>query len=103
MHAPPALDRSNPPAGDEYGRLGSVARLLYALLDAADDDGLMGDWEHQEKWRGVRNQAERSGYIPVLPFLIELMTGLEEAGRLDHSWILRRWNAVKTKLPVSRC
>ncbi len=75
-----------------------MARLLYALLDAADDDGLMRDWTHKEEWRNARAEAEHSGYVPLMPLLIELMTALAEAGRLDRTWILRRWNDAKRKL-----
>jgi len=98
MHSPHAFGLSNPCSQDESGRLGAMARLLYALLDAADDDGLMRNWERKDEWHSARHVAELSGYRPVLPLLAKLMTELAEEGRLDRSWILRRWNEAKTKL-----
>lgn len=98
MHSPHAFGLSNSCSQDESGRLGAIARLLYALLDAADDDGLMRDWEHVDEWRSARHEAEQSCFRSVLPLLAKLMSELAEEGRLDRNWILRRWNDAKTKL-----
>jgi hypothetical protein len=93
------IDSPSSFSGDEYGRRITAARLLFALLDAADDDALLRGWAHKDDWRRVRSAAEQDGYVSELPLLIKLMTQLAGEGRLDRSWILRRWNGVKANLP----
>ena len=74
------------------------ARLLYALLDAAEDDGLMAGFAEAGRWRDVKRRAATVRFQQEGRLFWTLLSALERTGKLDSTWILARWISVKNRV-----
>lgn len=75
-------------------RITEEARLLFALMDSADDEGLLRDTLLQARWQQSKDVVERSGYEEAARLTYELLAALDGAHALDGTWISARWRAV---------
>lgn len=73
------------------------AKLLYAVLDAAYDDGLLRDPLIEKRWLAIRRQA-----VSVLTLdrasLYWLVQDLDMLGVLNRTWMQGRWLTVKERI-----
>ena len=74
-----------------------VVRLLFSLLDAAEDDGLLRDFAGEARWRELKSLAAIQRFETEAGPFCSLLAELETAGRLEHTWILERWHEVKAR------
>jgi len=74
-----------------------VVRLLFALLDAAEDDGLLRDFAGEARWQELKSLASSQRYETEVGPFCSLLAELETGGRLEHTWILERWHEVKAR------
>jgi len=72
-------------------------RLLFALLDAADDQGLLVGTPCQGPWLVTRRQLIATNYHEAASAW-GLLVELEHCGALNGSWIQRRWRSVKARI-----
>jgi hypothetical protein len=73
------------------------ARLLFALLDAADDDGLLRGFAGEARWREVKGRGPTLRYQQEGNLFWELLDELDRAGKLDRTWMHERWRTLKTR------
>jgi len=71
---------------------------LYALLDAAEDDGLMAGFAEEGCWRDVKRRAATLRFQQEGRLFWTLLSALERTGKLDSTWILARWISVKNRV-----
>ena len=74
-----------------------VVRLLFALLDAAEDDGLFRNFAGEARWRELKLLAATQRFETEVSPFFSLLAELERAGRLEHTWMLERWHKVKAQ------
>lgn len=74
-----------------------TARLLFALLDAADEDGLLRGCAREERWREVKQRSGASSYHAEGALFWELLEELDRAGKLDGTWMQERWHAARSQ------
>ena len=72
-------------------------RLLFSLLDAAEDDGLLRDFAGEARWLELKSLAASQRFETEPAPFCSLLTELEAAGRLEHTWMLERWHALKAR------
>lgn len=94
----PALEVACPMnAAAEFG-IQSEGRLLYALLDAAEESGRLSGTTC-DRWHQTRERI-RGG----TPFETEaaalhgVMTDLAASGAISHTWIEKRWSGISSRL-----
>lgn len=73
------------------------AKLLYALLDAADADGLFGRSPFAAPWEELKRMAEPFPKIDRAE-LYHLAEAVAASGALDHTWMRARWLTVKGRV-----
>ena len=74
-------------------------RLLFALLDAAEENGLLEDTAYELPWLEAKAGARQSeNYQTDADLYFDLLSGLAASGRLAGSWIEARWLAVKSRV-----
>lgn len=79
-------------------RIQSEGRLLYTLLDAAADDGLLTD-APAARWREAKTRIIRgASYESEAGALHELLDELATKGALNGSWIETRWQTLATRI-----
>jgi hypothetical protein len=71
--------------------------MLFALLDAAEDDGLLRDFAGKSRWQELKALASAQRYETEVGPFSSLLAELETAGRLEHTWMLARWHEVKAR------
>jgi hypothetical protein len=77
-------------------------RLLFALLDAAADDGLLlADSPAGRRWQELRVAAVATDFQAAEP-LYALLEEVERAGLLDATWIKDRWLGVRARFEATR-
>ena len=69
-------------------------KLLFALLDAADDAGRLRGSPARTRWTEAKKRVVASGYQDSDP-LWELLDELDRAGALEGSWMQKRWRGLK--------
>ena len=74
------------------------AKVLYALLDAADAATLLRSQELLDRWHEVKQRVDRSGYEPETECLFNLLVDADRAGLLDNSWVRSRWLTIRHRI-----
>ncbi len=78
--------------------LGSEARLLYTLLDAAHADGLFPDAALIERWRAIEARLkEHNRYFEEADAMHALLAELDASDALAGTWIQERWRSAQTR------
>jgi len=76
-------------------------RLLFTLLDAADDAGRLRGVTNAH-WREVKTRIVRGApYEQEALALHDLLAEAEVTGALKGTWIEERWHAVESRLGVN--
>lgn len=74
-------------------------RLLFALLDAVQDNGMMANAATEGRWRETKKRITRSGdYRNEAADLYELLAEVHSSGALAGTWMESRWLTVKDRL-----
>ena len=73
------------------------ARLLYTLLDAADDEQRLHDPVLAEKWRALKASFDNAHCEQYYDALEALLDELDRQGALTGTWIHARWLAAKAR------
>lgn len=73
------------------------ARLLYTLLDAAEDEGRLSDPNVFDHWRAVKARYSDADCEREHATLEALIDQLDRAGALTGTWIQARWAAAKAR------
>jgi hypothetical protein len=82
------------------GRNGS---LLYALLDAAESNGMLSSPSLGTRWREARERIALSRDFEGEEALFRaLLAELESSGALTGTWIGQRWFSVKGRMISAR-
>ena len=82
-------------------KLQSEGRLLYTLLDAADDAGLIGG-ATAARWREVKTQIVCGApYEGMANSLHELLAELGVKGALAGTWIEARWRTLEARVSAN--
>jgi hypothetical protein len=74
------------------------AKVLYALLDAAEAAGLLAGDDILTCWRDLKQRVDRSGYEPETEGLFNLLKAIDAAGLLGGSWIRLRWQSIRHRI-----
>lgn len=74
------------------------AKVLYALLDAADAATLLRSQTFIDRWRDVKSRVDRSGYEAETENLFNLLVNVDQAGLLDNSWVRARWLPIRHRI-----
>jgi hypothetical protein len=81
------------------GDIRRESRVIFTLLDAADEQGLINDRREESRWRSVYARLlQRSDYEGEARELYELMSTLDHSGVLDGTWIQQRWHLIRTRV-----
>jgi hypothetical protein len=72
-------------------------KLLYTLLDAAHDDGLLREGPLLTRWLEIKQAAAA---LPMLdrPSLYKLVEEIDATGALKNTWMRERWLALKWRV-----
>lgn len=73
------------------------ARLLYTLLDAAEDEGRLRDSAIVKRWHAVKARFNDAHCEQEHTTLEALIDELDRAGALTGTWIQARWTAAKAR------
>ena len=73
-------------------------KVLFALIDAADELGLLRALPAGAKWPQIKTSITGSDPEKEGPFLWGLMVDLEHARVLGGSWIEDRWRTIRTQV-----
>jgi hypothetical protein len=73
------------------------ARLLYALLDAAEDENRLVDPGVAERWLALKARFENAHSERHYSALEALFDELDRSGALVGTWIQARWLGAKTR------
>ena len=73
------------------------ARLLYTLLDAAEDEGRLRDSDVIARWRAVKARFDDTRSEQEHAALESLIDELDRDGALTGTWIQARWFAAKAR------
>ena len=73
------------------------AKLLYTLLDAAHEDGLIRDGPLLARWRGIMQVAVVFPNVDRTS-IYELIKEIDATGALDKTWMRERWLVVKRRV-----
>lgn len=75
------------------------ARLMFALIDGADECGLLRGHACEPAWERVYARLLGHGdYDKEARALYDLGCQLERSGALRHSWIEPRWREVERRM-----
>ncbi len=74
------------------------SRLLYTLVDAADDGGLISDPNLRERAAETKERTESFGLEEEALTMFDLVEELDRSGALTGSWIQPRWRALKGRV-----
>lgn len=73
------------------------ARLLYALLDAADEEQRIVDSSSLEKWLALKLRYNRAKAARTHAALLALFADLERRELFTGTWIEFRWRKAKAE------
>jgi hypothetical protein len=73
------------------------AKLLYALIDAAHDDGLIRSSPLLAEWLGIKQIATVFPNVDRAA-LYHLAEGLDATGAIANTWMRERWLIVKRRV-----
>jgi hypothetical protein len=75
------------------------ARLLYTLLDAVEDNGMLSAGPDETRWREAKRRIVLSGdYESEAELFYALLTEIDSAGVISDTWIQRRWLTIKGRI-----
>lgn len=78
------------------------ARLLYTLIDAADNAGIMAETLVDSLWREVNTRIRNgAGYDAEAEIFHEIMSVLDASGVLENTWIGERWHKLRSRVALS--
>ncbi|WP_438483347.1 hypothetical protein [Oleiharenicola lentus] len=73
------------------------AKLLYSLLDAADDDGRLDNSPFSAVWQRLKKETVK--FRPAdRAELFQLLTEIEKKGLLENTWMEEHWLRVKNRV-----
>ena len=73
------------------------ARLLYTLLDAAEDEGRLRSSDIIARWRAIKSHFDDTRSEREHAALEALIDELDREGALTGTWIQARWFAAKAR------
>lgn len=74
------------------------AKVLYALLDAAEAATLLRSPTILERWHEVKKRVDRSGYEIETEHLFNLLVDADRLGLLGNSWVRARWLPIRHRI-----
>lgn len=76
------------------------AKMLYTLLDAAHDDGLLKGTPFESRWTALKDEVSRAVSFAACDRagLYRFVGELAAAGILNNTWMLERWLKVKKRV-----
>ena len=72
-------------------------KLLFALLDAADEAGAVRG-PNQIAWAEAKRRFIAWAATEIAPSLYQLLEELHASGAIQESWVQSRWLAVRAQL-----
>ena len=72
-------------------------KLLFALLDAADEAGAV-QGPNQIVWADAKRRFKAWSPAEVAPSLFQLLDELHASGAIQKSWVQSRWLAIRAQL-----
>ena len=72
-------------------------KLLFALLDAADEAGAIAG-QHRNTWMESKRRFNAWTASDAGPALCQLLDELDAAGALGGTWVQSRWLTVRAQL-----
>ena len=86
---------STPPAKPVVSS--SEAKLLFTLIDAACEEGLVGDESLLARWLEIKRVAAVFPNVDRAS-LYKLVEDVDTTGALNHTWMRERWLTVKRRV-----
>ena len=83
---------ANPPVSVEE------SKVLYALLDAAEEAGRLSSSFIHERWREVKARLMNSPIVAEGALLWELLEEVDRSGAIESTWIKDRWYTIKRQV-----
>ena len=74
------------------------AKVLYALLDAAQAEALLRTDDLLARWHELKRRVDRSGYEPETEALFNLLVAVDRSGALGGTWIRTRWLTIRHRI-----
>lgn len=79
--------------------IGQNGRLLYTLLDAADESRVLFGSPNALRWQEAKKRIFRSGdYDSEGALFCQILSDLDSSGALSDTWIGQRWQTLKVNL-----
>jgi hypothetical protein len=76
------------------------SKVLFALLDAAEEAGMIRDAGFQQRWLEAKVAVISAPMYEGGP-LWELLETLERSGAMNDTWIEARWSMIKQQVQKS--
>lgn len=74
-------------------------RLLFALLDAIENEHLISGTPFQTRWRAIKARIDSGGdYEMEAEESFELLTEIEHSGAIRDTWMEQRWQATDARI-----
>ena len=74
-------------------------RLLFALLDAIDAEGLISDLPLRSRWRMLKARVEGGAtYEAEAEESYELLVEIARTGAINRTWMEQRWFAAEARI-----
>jgi len=74
-------------------------RLLYVLLDAAEENGRLKDTAYETPWLEAKAGVQaKDDYAADADLYFDLLLGLAASGKLSGSWIEQRWLTIRSRI-----
>ena len=74
-------------------------RLLFALLDAIDAEGLISDTPFQSRWRVLKTRVDGGAtYEAEAEDSYELLVEIARTGAISRTWMEQRWLAAEARI-----
>jgi len=78
-------------------------RLLFALVDAVDCEGLIAATSFQSRWRVVKARiASGASCEEEAENLYELLAEIESSGAIRSTWVEKRWRTAAQRIHRER-
>lgn len=78
------------------------SKVLFALLDAAADYGLLRRASADVRWREARTRLVDFPCERESGLMWDLLRELELSGVLENTWILERWRTIQSQVSRSK-
>jgi len=77
------------------------SKLLYSLLDAAEEAGLLNRPDIAARWQELKRRVDRSGYEIETELCFKLLSEIDQSGALAGTWIRLRWLSFKHRIDAA--